>query len=69
MTIYTTKSGDVLDAICHQFYGSTLEGQTEAILEANRALDLGQYLTLPAGLNLAMPELEKQTVQSVRLFS
>lgn len=69
MSIYITKDGDMLDAVCFAYYGSTLEGQVETVLEANRALDLGQYVTLPAGLAITLPEIEKQTRQAVRLFS
>jgi phage tail protein X len=69
MSSYFTKSGDMLDDICHRFYGSTLGGQVEAVLEQNRPLDLGQYVTLPAGLTIELPEVSQETKETVRLFS
>jgi phage tail protein X len=68
MSVYTTKAGDMLDDIAFRFYGSTLAGQVETLLEANRALDLGQYITLPAGLSLELPEIEPAPRENVRLF-
>lgn len=69
MTEYVTKPGDILDEICYRHYGSTGEGQVEAVLEANRSLDLGQYIILPGGLNLILPDLAPETTETVRLFS
>ena len=69
MSTYTTKAGDMLDDIAFRFYGSTLSNQVEAVLEANRALDLGQFVTLPAGLAIELPELEAAPRENVRLFN
>ena len=67
--IYRTKDGDMLDQICFNYYGSTLGGQVEATTEANRDLDLGQYVTLPAGLLITLPVVAKRTTETVQLFS
>lgn len=58
MTTYTTKQGDVLDAVVSAYYGRTF-GVVELVLESNRALglaDLGPVL--PAGLVIELPEIE-----------
>lgn len=63
---YRTRDGDVLDAICQQFYGSA-QGHTERVLEANPGLaDLGPVL--PAGVMIELPppyepELVRPTVR------
>lgn len=67
--IYRTKDGDMVDEIAFRFYGSVLEGQVETVLEANRPLDLGQYVRLPANLEITLPDITPQTTESVRLFS
>jgi phage tail protein X len=69
MSQYLTKPGDTLDQICAAHYGSTGEGQVEFVLESNRALDLGQYIILPAGLTLTLPTIPPKTNEIVRLFS
>ena len=57
MTTYTTKQGDILDAIVHQFYERD-SGATEQVLEANRELGLADYgPELPAGLVIAFPDI------------
>lgn len=69
MTTYVTIAGKMLDAICYRHYGSIYEGQVEAVLETNRELDLGQYVILPGGLKLILPDLAPETTEIVRLFS
>lgn len=66
---YTTQQGDMLDLIAFNYYGSTLNGQTEAIMAANQALDLGQYLTLPAGMTIILPAFVPVANPVVQLFS
>ncbi len=66
---YTCKDGETLDEICNRFYGSTYAGQLEAVLEANRPLDLGQYVTLPAGITITLPDFTAKPQESVRLFT
>jgi phage tail protein X len=69
MNEYIVKSGDMLDEICYKHYGSTYEGQVESVLEANRDLDLGQYITLPIGLIIKLPIISFKTNEAVKLFS
>lgn len=57
MAMYRTKTDDMLDAICHKFYGSSAGQITEAVLEANRGL-AGHGPLLPAGLLIELPALE-----------
>lgn len=57
MIFYETKQGDMLDAICWKHYG-TMSGTVETVLEANRSLDIGQFVTFPAGVKIRLPEME-----------
>lgn len=60
MIEYTTKQGDMLDAICFKYYKST--DFTAQVLEYNR--DLAEYgAILPAGLIIKLPDIEKPTKQ------
>ncbi len=56
-TIYQTRDGDVLDAICAIHYGEPDAGAAAvAVMEANRdlaALDA----VYPAGINITLPDL------------
>jgi len=69
VTSYVTKQGDMVDIIAYNYYGSVLGGQVEAVIEANRALDLGKFVTLPAGMTITLPDVEAQTTETVRLFA
>lgn len=65
---YNTKQGDVIDDICHRYYGRTV-GAVEAVLEANPGLaDRGPELT--AGLVVTLPELAEsvETSTTTRLW-
>jgi phage tail protein X len=66
---YTTKAGDMVDAIAYQFYGDTA-GYTEAILAANPGL-AAQCPLLPAGITITLPDLsdQAQQIQSIKLWS
>lgn len=52
---YTTKQGDMLDAIAWRHYGYH-EGTVEAILAANYGL-AGEPPVLPLGLVIVLPDL------------
>ncbi len=67
MTTYTTKQGDMIDAICGRFYGYS-SGAVESVLEANRDLaELGPEL--PAGIVIVLPDLTPPAAaQPVRLW-
>ena len=68
MITYVTKDGDVLDAICWKYYGST-SGTVEKVLEANRHLaELGSIFT--AGVKIILPDLTgEEETESVKLWS
>lgn len=68
MISYITKDGDVLDAICWKYYGST-SGTVEKVLEANRHLaELGSIFA--AGVKIILPDLTLGTeTESVKLWS
>lgn len=67
MTKYRTKTGDMIDAICHRYYGSQ-SGAVERVYEANRSLaDYGPVL--PSGLVIELPEIPVAlTVKAVKLW-
>ena len=55
MTVYVTKDGDMLDAICRDYYGQT-EQVTEWVLSNNpRLADLGMVYV--AGVIIQLPPL------------
>ena len=68
MITYVTKDGDVLDAICWKYYGST-SGTVEKVLEANRHLaELGSIFA--AGVKIILLDLTLGTeTESVKLWS
>jgi phage tail protein X len=68
MITYVTKDGDVLDAICWKYYGSTT-GVVEKVLEANRHLaELGAIFS--AGVKIVLPDLTpEEETESVKLWS
>jgi phage tail protein X len=54
---YLTRQNDILDDVVHRYYGDTDRLIVERVLEANRALDLGNIgPVLPAGLLLTLPD-------------
>lgn len=67
-TIYTTREGDTVDAICWRFYGSTANLVTEAVLEVNRGVAYYGPI-LPAGIALTLPEIDAPAkTRGVRLW-
>jgi phage tail protein X len=67
-TTYTTKDGDVVDALAYSYYG-TLDGRVvEQLLAANKGLsDYGPIL--PAGVVITLPDITTDsTNQAVRLW-
>ena len=68
MTTYTSRDGDVIDAVCRAFYGREA-GAVEAVLEANPGLaELGPVL--PAGTKVTLPDLPRplETIETVKLW-
>lgn len=68
MITYVTKDGDVLDAICWKYYGSTT-GMVEKVLEANRHLaELGSIFE--ANVKIVLPDLsQEEETESIKLWS
>ncbi len=66
MISYRAKQGDMVDAICKQFYGT--ETMVEEVYDANPGLAAhGAYL--PLGTIVKMPEVNpKPVVQPIRLW-
>lgn len=60
MAKYTTRDGDMLDAICFHHYGH-LNGTVERVLDANPGL-CEQLAVLPAGLVIELPVLDSAAV-------
>ena len=65
---YQTRDGDVLDAICWNYYGRQT-GTVEAVLDANPGLSaFGPEL--PAGIVIVLPELSELSskIETVSLW-
>ena len=59
-TIYRTREGDMLDAICFKHYGR--ESAVTEVMKSNPGLaDYGPIL--PSGLSIKMPELSAPVVK------
>jgi len=73
MIIYTTRDGDVLDLICHKYYGSSDAalslGLVEKVLAANRHLaELGAVFS--ANVKIILPDLTlSEETESIKLWS
>ncbi|PPK72691.1 phage tail protein X [Methylobacter tundripaludum] len=67
MTQYRTKTGDMIDAICHRYYGGS-PGAVELVYEVNRNLaDHGPVL--PSGVVIDLPEIPvSETVKTIKLW-
>ena len=57
---YTTKDGDMLDAICYNHYGFT-DGAVETVYSEPRNKHLAEYTFLPAGLTIYLPPVSQET--------
>ena len=57
MAKYTTRDGDMLDAIVYRYYGN-IAGVLEAVYSINPGL-CEKPLLLPAGLMIELPVLEE----------
>ncbi|ETX63496.1 MULTISPECIES: tail protein X [Citrobacter freundii complex] len=63
-TIYQTRDGDVLDAICAVHYGTeNLSDSVTQVLEANQGL-ADQGTTYPSGLYITLPDLVTPVAES-----
>ncbi|ASG14919.1 MULTISPECIES: tail protein X [Enterobacteriaceae] len=63
-TIYQTRDGDVLDAICAVHYGTeNLSDSVTQVLEANQGL-ADQGTVYPSGLYITLPDLVTPVAES-----
>jgi phage tail protein X len=60
---YRTRNGDVLDAICHKYYGAT-SGIVEQVLASNPGLSAHGPI-LPGGLTITLPDISVTAEQTV----
>ncbi|WP_207815426.1 tail protein X [Pseudomonas sp. 50_B] len=65
-TTCRTSDGDLLDTLCHQYYGH-LNGSVEAVLDANQGL-ADEPQPFRGGVLIVLPELLSQTDASVLLW-
>lgn len=67
MARYTTRDGDMLDAICDRHYrinGQSAQGALERVLDANPGL-CEHPAVLPAGLVIELPRLQSAAATDV----
>lgn len=65
-TTCRTSSGDLLDTLCHQYYGH-LNGCVEAVLDANQGL-ADELQPFRAGVLIVLPDLQRQAEATVQLW-
>lgn len=64
---YRCKEGDMLDEICHHYYGQTMEVVAQ-VLEANPGLAaLGPVLS--AGTLVTLPDISAPEAEQVNIWS
>ncbi|BAQ75237.1 conserved domain protein [Pseudomonas sp. Os17] len=66
-TTCRTSEGDLLDSLCHQYYGH-LNGSVEAVLDANQGL-ADEPQPFRAGVLIVLPELQVETGAAVLLWN
>lgn len=65
-TTCRTSDGDLLDTLCHQYYGH-LNGSVEAVLDANQGL-ADEPQPFRAGVLIVLPELPAAVDATVQLW-
>ena len=65
-TTCRTSDGDLLDTLCHQYYGH-LNGSVEAVLDANQGL-ADEPQPFRAGVLIVLPELPTVTEAALQLW-
>ncbi|WP_096511799.1 tail protein X [Pseudomonas izuensis] len=66
-TTCRTSDGDVLDTICHDFYGH-LKGSVEAVLDANQGL-ADEPQPYRAGVVIVLPDLPSPSEAGITLWN
>jgi len=65
-TTCRTSDGDLLDTVCHHYYGH-LNGTVEAVLAANQRL-ADELQPFRAGVIILLPDLPAQTLEDIQLW-
>ncbi len=65
-TTCRTSDGDLLDTVCHHYYGH-LNGTVEAVLAANQGL-ADEPQPFRVGVIIVLPDLPAQTLEDVQLW-
>ncbi|WP_434573116.1 tail protein X [Pseudomonas sp. Z3-8] len=65
-TTCRTSDGDLLDTVCHHYYGH-LNGTVEAVLAANQGL-ADESQPFRAGVIILLPDLPAQTLEDIQLW-
>lgn len=65
-TTCRTSDGDLLDTLCHRYYGH-LNGSVEAVLDANQGL-ADEPQPFRGGVLILLPELPIRTEAMVQLW-
>ncbi len=65
-TTCRTSDGDLLDTLCHQYYGH-LNGSVEAVPDANQGL-ADEPQPFRAGVLIVLPELPAVTEAALQLW-
>lgn len=65
-TTCRTSDGDLLDTVCHHYYGH-LNGTVEAVLAANQGL-ADEPQPFRAGVIILLPDLPEQTLEDIQLW-
>lgn len=63
---YRTKDGDMIDMICHKYYGDA-PCSVETVLDINTGL-AGHGPLLPAGIVMNLPEFDATERPALRLW-
>ncbi|MCY7264384.1 tail protein X [Pseudomonas protegens] len=66
-TTCKTSDGDLLDTLCHQYYGH-LNGSVEAVLDANQGL-ADEPQPFRAGVLIVLPDLPADAETVVQLWA
>lgn len=65
--LYITRQFDLLDDICHRYYGRT-QGTVEAVLAVNTNL-ADMLPILPQGITISLPDLpQPETTETLRIW-
>ncbi len=65
-TTCRTSDGDLLDTLCHQYYGH-LNGSVESVLDANQGL-AEEPQPFRAGVLIVLPDLPVTTEAALQLW-